>query len=180
MIEKSASSQNMPEFAPLSRIRRNHGLEHATLHILAERHPGKPMAGHSDASGFWIISELSEDQVASAVQEALSRLRAGEAKLAVHPNCGTNIATAGVLAGLAAGLAMYGAGRKLRNNLERLPTAIALATLALIAAQPLGLLLQERFTTSGVPGDLHVLALESRRISRTSGTLIAHRIKTQG
>ena len=24
----------------LSRIRRNHGLEHATLHVLSRRHPG--------------------------------------------------------------------------------------------------------------------------------------------
>ncbi len=42
------------EYAPLSRIRRNHGLEHAALHVLAERHPGKPLAGHSDLNGFWI------------------------------------------------------------------------------------------------------------------------------
>lgn len=180
MIEKTARSQNLLDYSVISRIRRNHGLEHATLHVLAERHPGISMAGHSDASGFWIITELTEEQVAEAVQLALSRLRAGESKLAVHPNCGTNFATAGVLAGLAAGVAMFGAGRKLRDNFERLPAAMALATVALIAAQPLGLMLQERFTTSGNPGDLRVLSLESRHMGRGSGSLAAHRIKTEG
>jgi hypothetical protein len=31
--------------------RRNHALEHATLHMLARKYPDKPMAGHSNPTG---------------------------------------------------------------------------------------------------------------------------------
>jgi len=174
MNEYGNRLQSLLETPVISRIRRNHGLEHATLHVLSERHPGLPAAGHSDAGGFWIVGDLPAEEVANAAQEALARLHAGESKLAVHPNCGTNFATAGILAGLAAGLAMFGVGRKLRDNFERLPTAIMLATLALIASQPLGLALQSRVTTSGEPGELRVVEVQPRR----HGRLAVHRVVT--
>ena len=161
---------------PLSRIRRNHGLEHATLHILAGRYPRLPLAGHSDAGGFWILGDVPTEALQAAVSEALRRLRGGEHYLAVHPNCGTNFATGGVLAGLAAAAAMFGAGRRLRDALDRLPLAITLASVALILAQPLGLKLQERVTTSGVPGTLQVL--EVRPMPR--GRVKVHRVITSG
>src|SRR5512146_3538660 len=99
-------TQGLPEIPFISRVRRNHGLEHATLHILSERHPGLPMAGHSDFGGFWIVGNLEVDDLQSAVDEALERMNNGEEELAIHPNCGTNFATAGVMAGGAAFLAM--------------------------------------------------------------------------
>ncbi len=170
------SARSLLDQGPISRVRRNHGLEHAALHVLAERFPGKPLAGHSDLGGFWIIGELETPEVISAVDEALRRLQAGERRLAVHPSCGTNFATAGALAGLAAGAAMFGAGRKLRDNFERLPAAILFATLALIVAQPAGMFLQEQFTTSGEPGELRVVEVKQRE---TVG-LPAHRVVTQG
>jgi hypothetical protein len=164
------------EYAPISRVRRNHGLEHATLHVLAERHPGRPLAGHSDFGGFWILGDLSVEELASAIQEARARLSSGESKLAVHPNCGTNFATSGVLAGLAAAVAMFGVGKRARDNLDRLPLAILLATLALIISQPLGLQLQEHVTTSGALGMLRVVEI----IPRAQGNIKAHRVVTEG
>lgn len=168
---------------PLDRIRRNHGLEHATLHVLARRLPRVPLAGHSDSGGFWIVVQASlQDPQASlsdvqnAVDEALRRLRTGESDLAVHPNCGTNFVTSGILAGVAASLAMFGAGRKTRDKIERLPLAISLATLTLVSAQPLGLRIQERYTTSGEPGDLQVVSIAARQ----RGRLLAYRVVTQG
>lgn len=160
----------------LSRIRRNHGLEHASLHILSERFPGISLAGHSDTGGFWLLGNVPTAEVQSAVEEALRRLRAGERRLAIHPNCGTNFVTSGTLAGLAAGLAMFGAGRRLRDKVERLPLAASFATLALIAAQPLGLLLQETITTSGEPGALEVVEI----IPSRNGRLDVHRVVTRG
>ncbi len=176
MSELVRSFEGVLEIAPVSRIRRNHGLEHATLHLLGERFPGRPMAGHSDLGGFWIVGNLSLEEVGSAVEAALARLQAGESKLAVHPNCGTNFAAAGIMAGLAAGLVMFGVGKRLRDNLDRLPTAILFATLALIVAQPVGLLLQEHVTTSGEPGDLRVVEIQPRR----QGNLTVHRVVTEG
>jgi hypothetical protein len=157
------------------RIRRNHGLEHATLHVLAERFPKLSMAGHSNATGFWLIGDVKTEDLRWAIDEALRRMRAGEENLAVHPNCGTNFVAAGTVAGIAGAMAMLGVGRKARDKVERLPLAASLATIGLIMAQPLGLSIQRNFTTSGVPRDLEVVdVIPTRR-----GRLMAHRVITR-
>lgn len=159
----------------VSRIRRNHGLEHATIHVLSRLRPQARMAGHSDPGGFWLLGELSTEDVQLAVEEALARLRAGERGLAIHPNCGTNLVTAAAAAGLGGAFA-FGGARNDRERLERLPLAILFSMGALLLARPLGTRLQQRVTTSGVPGDLHVV--EIRRSQR--GKLTAHRVITAG
>jgi fructose-1,6-bisphosphatase/sedoheptulose 1,7-bisphosphatase-like protein len=70
-------------------------------------------------------------------------LQAGEAALAVHPRCGTNLVVAGLLTALAAILAV---GRK--PSIKKLPDVILATTFAAFIAQPLGLTLQARVTTS--------------------------------
>lgn len=160
----------------ISHIRRNHGLEHATLHVIANYLPHTMLVGHSDIGGFWIIGNVPAELLHAAVQEAIARLRAGERQLAVHPNCGTNYATAGALAGLAGASAMLGSGRRWQDKLARLPFAAALATIALIVSQPLGLELQRRVTTSGDPGTLEVISISHRE----QGSLSIHRIQTRG
>jgi hypothetical protein len=162
--------------SPFSRIRRNHGLEHATLHVLSKHHPGKKMGGYSDFKGFWLVGDLNAEQVRDGVLEALRRLRAGEHHLAVHPNCGTNFATAGSLAGLAGVMGMLGVGNRKRDKIERLPLVATLATLALILAQPLGLSVQKHLTTSGNPGTLEVVEVIPSHRKR----IRSHRILTRG
>jgi hypothetical protein len=169
-------SQVQPGTSMFSRIRRNHGLEHATLNVLARSYPSTSLAGHSDFNGFWIIGNVPQEALASAAAEALARLRAGERYLAIHPGCGTNYATSGVLAGSAAALAMLGAGKRKRDWLERLPLATMLATLALIVSQPLGMAVQANLTTSGEPGDLRITQIKQSR----QGRFPAFRILTQG
>ncbi len=164
------------DIEPLARIRRNHGLEHATLNVLSQRYPRQGMAGHSNISGFLILGDVSTEDLQAAIEEALARLQKGERGLALHPNCGTNFVTTGVLSGLAGALAMFGAGKRVRDKLERLPLAMVLATLTLILTQPLGLLVQERITTSGEPGGLRVVEI----IPTRRGRFKAHRVITQG
>jgi hypothetical protein len=162
------------EYPRISRIRRNHGLEHATIHLLSRAKPGRPLAGHSDAGGFWLLGEVGTEELTETVQQALEKLQSGERELAVHPNCGTNFATSGVFAGLGAFLAFAGSGSKFRDKLERLPLAMVFATLALILTQPLGFRLQREVTTSGDPGELRIL-----RVTRTSlNGRTAHRVET--
>ncbi|MBK7218967.1 MAG: hypothetical protein IPH95_18425 [Candidatus Promineofilum sp.] len=88
----------------IARIRRNHGLEHATIHVLSEGHKRFSAQGNSDHRGFHlnIYGDVTEEEVAAAVAEAHRRLRAGERHLAVHPNCGTVLVTTAMLATLAA------------------------------------------------------------------------------
>lgn len=176
MMETESGALMKRESLPyISRIRRNHGLEHATLHVLSKRYPKRNLAGHSDTGGFWILGDVALDDVYEAVEEALSRLRSGETNLAVHRNCGTNFVTSGILAGLAAGAAMFGAGNRTRDKLERLPAAMFFATLALIFSQPLGFLIQERVTTSPEMGDLQVVEI----IATKRGKMKAHRVSTR-
>jgi hypothetical protein len=161
-----------PGFA---RLRRNHGLEHATIHVLSRKHPQVGLAGHSSSSGFWIFADLDADQVLEGVRTALERLRAGERGLAIHPNCGTNLVTSGMAAGVAGAIAMAGSGPRSRDRLERLPLAGLLATAALLLARPLGTRLQQYVTTSGDPGDLEILDIQTQ----IRAGLTAHRVTTR-
>ncbi len=160
----------------VSRVRRNHGLEHATLNILADRFPHVSMAGHSDVNGFWVVGDLPTEAVMDAIQSALERLRGGEQNLAIHPNCGTNFVAAGLLAGVATWVGILGTDANFRKKLERLPLLVSLATLAVFFGQPLGLILQARVTTSGQPGTLRVTEV----IPSRQGRFPAHRVLTEG
>ena len=161
---------------PIARIRRNHALEHATLHVLAQKVPNLSMAGHSTPSGFRLIGNLPIEIIGEAVQEAQQRLRGGERRLAVHPFCGTNFVTSGTLAGLAGASAMLGRRKDRKDLLDRLVLAVTLSVFALILSQPLALYLQREITTCADLGELHVT--EIRRAE--SGALVVHHILTQG
>lgn len=141
---------------PLSKLRRNHALEHATLNMLARNKRYLFLAGYSDVRGFWIIGNVDADDLQQAIEEALKRLRNGEHALAISQNCGTNYAVSGIFAGVAAWLATLSNSNNWRRKLDRLPMVIVLATLALMIARPLGPLLQENVTTLSKPGSLHV------------------------
>lgn len=175
-INSTFPSTTISALPVVSRVQRNHGVEHATMHVLAEHNPKRGIAGHSDSRGFWIVGDVPTEELTEAVQEALQRMRAGEHQLAIHPNCGTNFAASGIVAAVAAFIGMWGAGQNWRAKLERLPLVATLATLALILSQPLGYRLQERVTTSGKPGDLEVVAIKPTR----RGRVTAHRILTRG
>jgi hypothetical protein len=152
--------------------RRNHGLEHATIHILAGKYPGKALAGHSNPRGFFIFGSVTTESVREAVTEALVRMQTGEHSLAVHPGCGTNYVVAGALAGTLAWLGMTGA-KTGRQRLDRLPLVILLSALGFMVSQPLAPIIQERVTTTGDPGDM---TLEDIYLVRKG----VHRIVTHG
>ena len=99
---------NILEAPFIGETRRNHALEHATIHILSERFPGRPMAGHSNPTGFFLIGDLPTEHVREAVAEALTRLQNGEWQLAIHEGCGTNYVVTGGLAALFAFAGMSG------------------------------------------------------------------------
>lgn len=142
---------------PIRRMRRNHGLEHATIHILGRKVKNLSMAGRSTLAGFYLYGNVTTEEVEGAVREALHRMRNGEQGLAIHPNCGTGLVTAGLLTSLATLVGTSGMKNGLVERLSRLPTIILLSTLSLILSQPLGLALQQHFTTLGDPGSMEVV-----------------------
>src|SRR5512142_2523199 len=154
------------DWGPFSRVRRNHALEHATLQVMAEKNPKLRMAGYSDPNGFWLVGEADAAEIEESARQALDRLRGGESNLAIHPHCGTNLVTTSLLAGAAAWIGMLGAGRTMRDRLERLPMVISLVTLTMMASQPLGPYVQEHVTTSASPQGME--QMEILNIERTT------------
>jgi hypothetical protein len=159
----------------ISTIRRNHGLEHATINILSLRFPRRPLAGYSFPSGFILLGDLPTGQVREAVTQALSRMGSGEHSLAIHPNCGTNFLASGFVAGGLAWLGMAGA-KSGRDKIERLPLVISLVVIGMIVSQPLGPKIQERITTCGDPQGMSVVDIYPIRF----GQFCLHRVTTQG
>ncbi len=159
----------------VDRTRRNHGLEHATITILSQHVRGVSLVGRSTPNGFHLYGNVSTEQLSDAAHEALRRMKAGETGLAVHPNCGTNFVTAGIAAGLAAYLGFMGANSGSARR-ERLPLVAALATGALILAQPLGLEVQRRITTSGDMRDMQIARIDQRK----RGNVTTHFVTTVG
>jgi len=155
----------------IAHLRRNHALEHATIHVLSQKQNPISVVGRSTLNGYYLYGNLETDGVTEAAYEALARLRAGEHHLAIHPNCGTNLVTAGSLAGLAT-FAVVGSSKKRR--LDLLPNALLAATAALILAQPLGPQLQARVTTMADLGDLAIKGV--RRTERRN--LVIHFVET--
>lgn len=165
----------------IGRIRRNHALEHATVHILSSRQKDMRIYARSGPRGVVVYGDVPTEMVTSAASEALERLRNGEHELAVHPNCGTNLVTAGGLASLSAvaALGLQRVGNKKRSFwqlLGSLPLVVLASTLALIIAQPLGQTLQLHLTTEGDMGDLRITGVTRQG----RGRLVHHTIGTAG
>lgn len=158
----------------ISRTRRNHGLEHATLNLMAKTHPGKAFAGHSDGNGFWILGEISSEELTQIVETALNKLRAGQGELAIHKNCGTNLLVSGFAAGLAGAAGLVGAGNRTRDKVERIPLITLLGAAALLLSRPLGPYLQREVTVNPDPGSLQITDLSLHSLNG----IPAHRIRT--
>jgi hypothetical protein len=124
------------------RVRQNHALEHATFTILARMIPNLNASARSSGDGFIIFGDIDLEVLRRALDEALARLQAGEAELAIHPNCGTNLAvgislvTVGTLLGLVS-----------NRTRTRVATAAASSFAGWAAARPLGEYVQRHFTT---------------------------------
>ncbi len=150
------------------RTRQHHGIEHATIHILSGRFPGRRFTGLSDPTGFTIFGDVDEQAMRRAAGDALLRLQAGEKSLAIHPNCGTNLATTGVLATVAA---MIGAAGRGRGLLDKFATALLLVIPAIVVSRPIGMRIQA-YTTTGDVGDRWLVDIRPIKI----GGVRAHRV----
>ncbi len=171
----------------ISRVRRNHGLEHATIHMLTARHQNFSAQGNSDHQGFSlnIYGDISEADVRTAVQEAYMRMKAGEHHLAIHPNCGTVLLTTATMAVLAA-QSVFSAEQKRQQRpandwlvvSRALPSAIFAVVIALIMARPLGIQLQAQYTVEGDLGDLEIVSV--RRVHNNPITWFFQLLLTGG
>ncbi len=153
----------------IGNVRRNHALEHATVSLLISRiGPQLRLVGRASNDGFFIYGDVPGDLLAECAQEGLARLKRGEEFWAVTPLCGTNIATAGILAGLSTLAVVGNAARR-----DKIGNAMMAGMVAVTVAQPLGRLIQRHLTTSPDLADTEIVAIESRPSGRY------HRVRTR-
>lgn len=124
------------------RVRQNHALEHATITILSEMIPNLSINARSYSDGFIIFRDLDLGVLRRAVDEALRRLQAGESQLAIHPNCGTNLAVGISLMTIGTLLGMVSSSTR-----TRVASAAASSVAGWAAARPIGEFVQKHFTT---------------------------------
>jgi hypothetical protein len=146
---------NIFDLSPYLATRRNHALEHATLHILTRKYDEKKLGGHSNPTSFYIFGEIAADDLRDAVNEAMTRLRAGEKELAIHPGCGTNVATSMVLPAMFT-LFPFQGSRSSRGRCLLLPLALLFGVFGFFLSKPLGPWLQRNVTTEADLGDMQV------------------------
>ncbi|MDA0352163.1 MAG: hypothetical protein DWG79_00375 [Chloroflexi bacterium] len=139
----------------LNAVRRNHGLEHATVAILFERSGPQRIAGRASGNGFFIVGKVDQTVLDECAHEALRRMQNGQPGLAVSPLCGTNIAVTGLFTAAAALGAMRRAKRQGRS--DGFMSATTAAMLAVVAAQPAGRWLQQFVTTRGDVDQLSIV-----------------------
>lgn len=151
-------------------MRRNHALEHGTVSILlAKLGPDIRLVGRAVNDGFYIYGKIPTAAIEASAHEALLRLKGGEAGLAVTPLCGTNIAVAGVLTGIAS-VASMGPKRRF----DRWPNIFTAAMLGVVAAQPVGQLVQKYLTTSPDLQSTEILGVHM------TGRGLVHKVRTNG
>ncbi len=152
----------------ISRIQRNHGLEHATIHVLSEKQSNFNAQGNSNHRGFYlnIFGDVSYDTIVACVTEAFNRMKNGEESLAVHPNCGTVLLTTAAMTTIATQAAFTVEGLrqgKSRNDgsvfVGGFSTAVLAAVFALIMSRPVGLHIQEKYTTEGDLGAMELVSV---------------------
>jgi len=162
--------------ALILRMRRNHGLEHATIHMLNRQN--YVLSGRASSGGFVIMGDVPTGKVEAAAREALARMQGGQARLALHPDCGTNLVTAGLLTTSIGALGFMGTRK--RQAWERFPIVMVLMMLASLYSLPIGMQVQAHITTSGDPGATEIVGVKRSEIDVPfRKPLVVHTVMTR-
>ena len=157
----------------LRRVRRNHALEHATVTLMLEEGVQGPLGGYSTPWGFFIIGNLSTEQLTRIVDDALGSLNAGRSEMAISPHCGTNMAVAALLSGTLTRLVL---GRRKQGRWKRLPLVLVAVVAGALLSKPIGNAIQRRYTTLSDMDGLEVIEV-SKAWPGEAPRL--HRVKTR-
>lgn len=165
-IQYESKIQGFSLIGEINHIRKNHAMEHATIHILTKRLPGVSFGGYSVNSGFWIIGKAGVEDVKNAAEIAKARLQNGDVSLAVHPNCGTNLAAAGLCTAVLGSLSMIGADTK-EERAGRFSFLVLAGVVGTYCGKPLGERLQKHLTTNPNVSDLRIRGIQCGSLNGT-------------
>nr|BBH91482.1 hypothetical protein KTC_62330 [Thermosporothrix sp. COM3] len=151
-------------------VKQNHALEHATIVLLSRQYPEVRLSGISFAAGFFAFGNVPTEAILPAAEEALHLLRTTHPDMAVHERCGTNLAVAGILSGLAA-MAIA----RLKRPYSTANNVILASTAALVLARPLGLTIQRFVTTQTPNSSMRILEVKPMKVFGAN----AHFVRTE-
>ena len=150
----------------ISHIRKNHAMEHATIHLLTEAMPGVSFSGYSLIKGYWILGKAELQDVQKAAEMAYARLNNGEKKLAVHPNCGTNLAVIGLCTAAAAMVTTIGESDE-DSPWSRFSAYTTAGLIGAMAGKPLGPKVQKMITTDANVKELSIVSINCSSLRGT-------------
>lgn len=154
----------------LANVRRNHGIEHATVGILTQRKIKPPIFALATPSGFMIYSKLNKNEILSATNESIKLMLAGDSELAISQYCGTNIVAGGIIAVISTIIFAKILGKKSKGILN-IANGFFISTLL---SKPIGRLVQKYITT-----DQHINGIKVKNIrSLNLGNFYIHHIST--
>lgn len=143
----------------MTRLRRHHALEHATVAVLVELRGRKTtLAALSDPGGFTLVGPIERRELQDAARQALDRLRFGDRALAVTDDCGSTLLVTGV-AGAVVAAATLG-----RRPFANFPLAVGLIALVSRLAPAWGRSVQRQFTVDPALEGAHVGRVRSWRL----------------
>ena len=140
----------------IGRVRRNHALEHATVALMLEEGVCGPLGGYSTPWGFFVVGDLSTEQLGRIVDEALNSLNTGRSEMAISPHCGTNMAVAALFSGVLTRLVL---GKNKKGRWKRLPLVLGAVIAGALLSKPLGNALQRHFTTLSEMDGMEVVSI---------------------
>lgn len=144
-------------------VRRNHALKNATMNVIEERMGRRPLGGQASKDGFTLEGAAPPDLVLSAAREGLSRLKAGEQRLAVYRRCGPTLATGAFLCAVLFLGVLLGIGR-----LSLLNVALAVVVANLLGPR-ISTILQRVLSSFADVSGLRIVGLAGRLLPATSG-----------
>ncbi|GAB5494083.1 MAG: hypothetical protein Phog2KO_42980 [Phototrophicaceae bacterium] len=165
------------DFPIIKRVRQNHAYEHATIHMLNRQN--YILSGRASLGGFVVMGNVPTAKVQVAAEEALSRLKRGQKQLALHPNCGTNLVTAGLMSTSIAAVGFMGTSRK--SAWERFPIIMLLMMITILYSTPIGMVVQEHITTESNPGEMQLVQVKrgEMKLPFRSKPIVVHNIVTK-
>jgi hypothetical protein len=156
-------------------VRRNHALQHATMNVIEERFGPSGLVGRALRHGFTLDGAASADVVLAAAQEGLSRLKAGERRLAIRRRCGSTLAPAGFLC------AMVFLGVLLGTHQLSLLNVVLAVLLANLLSPMLSNLLQRRISGAADVSGQRIVGLAGWRLPASDGApALRFEVRTAG
>ncbi len=156
-------------------VRRNHALQHATMNVIEERFGPSGLEGRALRHGFTLDGAASADVVLAAAQEGLSRLKAGERRLAIRRRCGSTLASAGFLC------AMVFLGVLLGTHQLSLLNVVLAVLLANLLSPMLSNLLQRRISGAADVSGQRIVGLAGWRLPASDGApALRFEVRTAG